>query len=55
MIGSQLMRLQLLQVELRLAKTPSRSFRPQKSDENSGRFGYHAHLGFHLLLIGLGA
>ncbi|GKE46876.1 hypothetical protein Tco_1478134 [Tanacetum coccineum] len=29
--GAKLMRLQLLQVELRLEKTPSRSFRPVKS------------------------
>ncbi|GKB44458.1 hypothetical protein Tco_0889400 [Tanacetum coccineum] len=32
--GSQLMGLQLLQLELRLGKTPSRIFRPLKSDEN---------------------
>ncbi|GJS28556.1 hypothetical protein Tco_0489176 [Tanacetum coccineum] len=34
MIGSQLMGLQLLQLELRLEKTPSRSFRPLKSAKN---------------------
>ncbi|GKA54607.1 hypothetical protein Tco_0753556 [Tanacetum coccineum] len=33
--GSQLMELQLLQLELRLGKNHSRSFRPLKSAENS--------------------
>ncbi|GKA13109.1 zinc finger, CCHC-type containing protein, partial [Tanacetum coccineum] len=40
---------------LRSGKIPSRSFRLLKSLIFSGSFGHLVHLGFHLLLIGLGA
>nr|GEY53175.1 hypothetical protein [Tanacetum cinerariifolium] len=52
---SKLMGLKLPKLELRLEKIISRSFKPMKSAEFSGRFGHHVHLEFHLLMIGLGA
>nr|GEU42978.1 putative reverse transcriptase domain-containing protein [Tanacetum cinerariifolium] len=53
--GKQLMRLQILHLELRLGKNPYRSFRPVKSVEYSGSFGHQVRFGFHLLMMVLEA
>ncbi|GJU88752.1 zinc finger, CCHC-type containing protein [Tanacetum coccineum] len=53
--GGQLMGLQFIQLELRLGKNPSRSFRPVKSAEILWQFCLQVHLGFHLLMMVLGA
>ncbi|GJS78229.1 hypothetical protein Tco_0728110 [Tanacetum coccineum] len=52
---AQLMGIQFIQLELRLGKTPSRSFRPVNSAEIYGSLGLQVHLGFHLLMMVLGA
>ncbi|GJR45248.1 zinc finger, CCHC-type containing protein [Tanacetum coccineum] len=50
------MGLQFIQLELILGKTPSRSFRPVKSAEIIWQvFGFKFILGFHLLMMVLGA
>ncbi|GJU18172.1 retrotransposon protein, putative, ty1-copia subclass [Tanacetum coccineum] len=54
-VHSKVMGLRTSIQELRSGKTPSRSFRPLKSLIFSGSSGHLVHLGFHLLLIGLGA
>ncbi|GJY25171.1 hypothetical protein Tco_0399897 [Tanacetum coccineum] len=53
--GGQIMGLQFIQLELRLGKNPSRSFRPVKSAEILWQFCLQVHLGFHLLMMVLGA
>ncbi|GKC57829.1 hypothetical protein Tco_1085427 [Tanacetum coccineum] len=52
---ANLMGLQLVQLDLRLGKIPSSSFRPVKSAEILWQFGHQVHLGFHLLMMVLGA
>nr|GEV16552.1 hypothetical protein CTI12_AA418620 [Tanacetum cinerariifolium] len=52
---ANLMGLQLLQLELILGKTPSRSFRPVNQLKFYGTFGHQVHLGFHLLMMVLEA
>ncbi|GJT09744.1 hypothetical protein Tco_0856786 [Tanacetum coccineum] len=52
---AQLIGLQYLQLEFRLGKTPSRCFRPMKTALFYDRFVHHVHLGFHLLMMVLGA
>ncbi|GJZ26643.1 hypothetical protein Tco_0570896 [Tanacetum coccineum] len=53
--GEKLMGLQFIQLDLRLRKIPSRSFRPVKSAEILWQFWASIHFGFHLLMVILGA
>ncbi|GJV95570.1 hypothetical protein Tco_1547147 [Tanacetum coccineum] len=52
---SKLIGIKLLQLDLILGKNPFRSFRPVRHLKFSGSFGHHVHLGFHLLMMLLGA
>nr|GEV86359.1 hypothetical protein [Tanacetum cinerariifolium] len=53
--GAKIKGMQLLQLELKLGKIPSRSSRPVKLAKNVWQFGLQVHLGFHLLMMVLKA